>query len=527
MTGIVIRLAGVEQPETRVFHQKTITIGTAPSCDLSFRDDDFHWPPSAILLTLQAEEGPYRVTEIHEGAQLIRDGETIVLGEAIRDGDTFNFGATGVRLRFFSLSPSFELAESLQLGTAVLSRTRSETNTLPAKPHARAPRTDVAIVFVKQLIRELVAEIPRRYLVLGLGLLAVAVGAWLYVNVINFVAVRINTDRTTTLNKDVNDLKEQLTQMRTDIRTAQETASDARKQIALPMDVVGQYGAGVCLVYGQYTYIDPRSGREARYKDGGDINNLLGPNGAVNISVDGSGPPSDIEFIGTGFQVAPGLILTNRHVVQPWDDDPVTGVLRNHGLRPRLKELYVYFPKVNQPFVLHTLEASLTDDVALGSFQRGDTDPKLLPILPLDEGKGISTASGQPMVLMGYPAGLDGLMAKVDDKERSDLSLNRRSSLKAVLNELAARGLIRPLTTQGHISDLLTRKIVHDAATTDGGSGGPIFGTNGKVIGINQAVLDNSPAKFGVPIRYGAELLHKQQPDALVSQGARVEENKQ
>ena len=78
MTGIVIRLAGVEQPETRVFHQKTITIGTAPSCDLSFRDDDFHLPASALLLTLHAEEGPYRVTEMHADAQLIRDGEIIV-----------------------------------------------------------------------------------------------------------------------------------------------------------------------------------------------------------------------------------------------------------------------------------------------------------------------------------------------------------------------------------------------------------------------------------------------------------------
>ena len=84
-----------------------------------------------------------------------------------------------------------------------------------------------------------------------------------------------------------------------------------------------------------------------------------------------------------------------------------------------------------------------------------------------------------------------------------------RQFTKAVLNDLAGRGLIRPLTTQGHISDLLPRSIVHDAQTADGGSGGPIFGANGKVIGINKAVLDNSPAKFGVPIKYGAELLTK------------------
>jgi serine protease Do len=530
MTGIVIRLAGVEQPETRVFHQKSITIGTSPSCDLSFRDDDFHFPPSSVLLTLSAEDGPYRLTAKHDEAELIRDGEAVVIGEAIRDGDTFSFGTTGVRLRFFSLSPSFELAESLQLGTAVLTRTRAEAKTLPANPHATAPRTDVAIVFVKQLLRELAAEIPRRYLFLGLGVIALVIGSLIYVNALNFIATRINTDRTTNLNKDVVDLKDQLVRMREDIRVAQEIATTARRQIALPMDVVEQYGGGVCLVYGLYTYYDPRSGREARYKDGGESGNLLGPNGTVNISVDGNGPPTDIEFIGTGFQAAPGMILTNRHVIQPWDDDPVTGVLRNHGLRPRLKELYAYFPKVKQPFVLHTLEASTSDDVAICSFQFGETDPKLLPVLPLEDTKdnnAISTASGQPMVLIGYPAGLDGLMAKVDDKERKGLSLNRRSSLKAVLNELGARELISPLTTQGHISDLRPRLIVHDAATTDGGSGGPIFGANGKVIGINQAVLDNSPAKFGVPIRYGTELLQKQKAEAVASQAVGADGSKQ
>ena len=513
MTGLVIRLGGVEQPETRIFHQQEITIGTAPSCDLSFRDEGLTLPASEVLLKLESTDGPFRVVELSPEANLLRDGEAIALGDAIRDGDTFNIGTTGVRLRFFFLTPTFELAESLQLGTAVLNR--AEASTLSAKRTHAGPRTDVAIVFVKKLIRELAAEIPRRWLFLGLGLVSFAIIAIIYVNALNFIATRINTSQTKQLNDDVNSIKTQIEQMRKAISDNDSQIRNAQSALSLPTTLVTQYGAGVCLVYGLYSYVDPRSGREARYKDNNAYNSLLGPGGNPNISVEGIGPASDLEFLGTGFQVSPGMILTNRHVVQPWDDDPVTGILRNYGLRPRLKEIYAYFPKLPQPIMLHTIGVSTTVDVALCGFENAGIAPNLLPVLPLDDSEVNSTLSGQAMVLIGYPAGLEWLMARLDDKERRGLSLNRRTSLKAVLNTLAEREAISPLTTQGHIGNLSTSKIIHDAGTTDGGSGGPIFGLNGKVIGINQAVLDNSPAKFGVPIRYGIELMVKQKSGEL------------
>jgi hypothetical protein len=43
------------------------------------------------------------------------------------------------------------------------------------------------------------------------------------------------------------------------------------------------------------------------------------------------------------------------------------------------------------------------------------------------------------------------------------------------MEELAGHNLIRPITTQGHIGDVLADKIVYDAQTTVGGSGGPLF----------------------------------------------------
>jgi hypothetical protein len=51
-------------------------------------------------------------------------------------------------------------------------------------------------------------------------------------------------------------------------------------------------------------------------------------------------------------------------------------------------------------------------------------------------------------------------------------------------------------------------KIVYDAATTSGGSGGSLFNCDGKVIGVNFATLsDLGGSNFAVPVRYADELL--------------------
>lgn len=77
-----------------------------------------------------------------------------------------------------------------------------------------------------------------------------------------------------------------------------------------------------------------------------------------------------------------------------------------------------------------------------------------------------------------------------------------------IMAQLAEQKLIRPTTTQGHIGDVLQDKIVYDAATTSGGSGGPLFNRDGKVIGINFAILNGfGGSNLAVPARYASGLL--------------------
>ena len=58
----------------------------------------------------------------------------------------------------------------------------------------------------------------------------------------------------------------------------------------------------------------------------------------------------------------------------------------------------------------------------------------------------------------------------------------------------------------GRPSDGRTRS--PDAATTSGGSGGPLFNRNGNVIGVNFAILnDFGGSNLAVPVRYADELV--------------------
>jgi S1-C subfamily serine protease len=518
VNGIVIRLAGVPQPATRIFHQEVISIGSASDCDVVINAEGFSLPPESVFMTLRWKDDAYRITTVDPMAGVTRDGEAIAIGEALHDGDTFYFGATGIRLRVFSLTDPADITESLRLGAAVLANARPATlagaqatsamTTGGAKRRRSIPRTDVALVFVKQLLRELAAEIPRRVLYAVAGLAAFIILTIIYFNTLGFLEGRRNNKAINELQQTIVATRDEIDKLRDDLQQARDEAQSLRSSLSLPEKVVNSYGQGVCLIYGTYVFVDPRVGREVRFKEPSGAENPIGPDGSINLTVEGNGRVYEVEFMGTGFLADKGFVLTNRHVIQAWDEEDLASLIKMRGFRPKLKELVAYFPLVSQPFKLTPVETASDQDVALCSFDQGDTE---LPVLPLNE-TSESVASGQPVVLLGYPAGLEGLIARTDDLSRANRRLYGNLSYRTQLNELAASSKIRPQSTQGHISDV-TPQLVYDARTDEGGSGGPVFGANGKVIGINQAVLltPQSTTNFGVPIRYGIELLRKHQ----------------
>ena len=245
--------------------------------------------------------------------------------------------------------------------------------------------------------------------------------------------------------------------------------------------IIKNFSGGVCLIQGSFSLIDETGEPLKAWGNGRLLTN---------------------DYTGTGFLISKdGKILTNRHIAEPWWQKMAYFTSIEQGFTPRFEVFRAFFPNVKNSFPLKVEKVSEDADVALLSLDPEGVD---IPVLELDL-SGMGAIEGEPAILLGYPAGLGAIFAKTDPDIAKEIS---KLPLLEAAQELSERGLIRPLSTQGHVSDVLKERIVYDAQTTVGGSGGPLFNNKGKVIAINYGIFRGfRGANFGVPIKHALALL--------------------
>jgi S1-C subfamily serine protease len=224
---------------------------------------------------------------------------------------------------------------------------------------------------------------------------------------------------------------------------------------AMPASVLNQYRDSICYIYGVY-----------------------------NVSFPNQAPKLRARVSGTGFVVAQGLVATNRHVAEPWYGDPEADVLIRRGATPTLEKLVAFFPASPTPVEIIPTVVSEHNDLAVLHLEFTPFTRKLKP-LPLATKP---TTPGDVVTVIGYPMGVAGMVAKSPSQVYDKLAY-RHDDIGAA-NELAALSLIRPSATVGHLGDVVGDKLIYDAGTAHGGSGGPVFNSRGEVIGVNSAFID-------------------------------------
>jgi DNA-binding response OmpR family regulator/S1-C subfamily serine protease len=270
--------------------------------------------------------------------------------------------------------------------------------------------------------------------------------------------------------------------------------------------IIDTYQPSVCLIHVVVAFRDHVTGLKLRYAS---LTSTGEPatDTAKNplLSLIGNGPEVHLDVFGTGFLASDdGQILTNHHVAEPWWQNNELKEMLDQGLEPEIAEMTAYFPGVSHGIPIATKKISSAADVAV---VKGNVSGLGIRPIALADGRN-SAVGGSPVVLLGYPTGVDAILARTGAATLQAIAASTKGDPKQVMEELARHHLIKSVVTQGHIGDVLPDKIVYDAQTTSGGSGGPLFNDQGQVIGINFAILrDFGGSNFAIPVRFGESLL--------------------
>ena len=506
-TGLVIHISSGEDRHTEILTDERVRIGSSEGADLKLRASSLpKKSTNGHLLELERRDGSYQVVAFDTNLEVTKNSAEFEVGDTIEDGDEVRVVGSDLILQFFPI-------RSLP---AVVSSGSKETHVAPfieaaAIESAATARRDDAKVFLREFTRELVREINPSTKLITLAIALALVGGVLYIGFAMYKELQRSRRLMGEQGDQLAQMKQQSDKLNAQLTTIGKENREIRDSLSLAVKLRSEYGRGVCLISGSFYFVEAGTGRPLRYPEtqtsetGAAVQNA---DQQPALTPDGTGSIAEYEFVGSGFYVGNGFVLTNRHIAQPWLADEraqsISGSIRS---QPRLKKLTAYFPDYPQAIALKFRAAAQRDDLSVCSLEMPEI-PESIPLLPLETDPD-AVAVGKTVVMMGYPSGPDRLLAILDDAESRGIQ-QRYGSLDALLGYLAENKRIQPLTTQGSITDLDVRRIAYDARTAEGGSGAPLFGPSGRVIGVNFAVFtENQASNFAVPIRFSIPLLEK------------------
>src|SRR5690348_16707925 len=102
----------------------------------------------------------------------------------------------------------------------------------------------------------------------------------------------------------------QRSEMQRQVQQLSGEVEQLKQEQAMPALVLHRYRNSICYIFGIY-----------------------------QVGFVGRAPELRARISGTGFVVSDGLLATNRHVAEPWYEDPESSLLVRKGATPRLEKL--------------------------------------------------------------------------------------------------------------------------------------------------------------------------------------------
>lgn len=538
MKFMLHHLTGSLRGQTQYFDLETLSFGSGKDCDVVFdAARDTIVAPVHAELFLHEETPTVRDVSGHN-ALLINNRQTVEA--ALHDGDLIQFGQHGPLVRFRLLpdqaGPSKPWRHIVADSRDIVVRTphRRYTSFLHLARHVAADIARYGSPVVK-MMATLLALVPIVLIILlGVSLYfeyqAVTVSERRIGELLGQLETgritraelqqRIVKERTTIaeLRREQKLLQEKLNAALEDrevARRSQEEIRAIREQLNIleseqhfPEEIIQRFETGVGLMHGGFGLNEKASGRPLRYK-GFDEEGfpLLDEAGNPAVSVGGNSPQVIIYWAGTGFLIDQrGTVLTNRHVTRMWEVYEPMKPLLETGFEPALHFLRIFFPGSTAPYELNVLSVSDQQDLAILRTTRPPKGP--VPLKLASGGKKIRI--GEPVIVMSYQGTFDSILSRLPEGITDEVLREAGPDPMALPETLAEHGLIRPLATQGHVTDLSEDIVTYEARAVGGSSGGPVLDREGLVIAVNHSELRAiGGMNLGVPIGFVRNQLAK------------------
>src|ERR1044071_4529822 len=316
-TGLVIHISSGSDRHTAIRTDERIRIGSSEGADLRLRASSLPKnSTNGYLLELVRQDGVYQVAAFDKALEVTKNSAEFAVGDLIEDGDEIRVVGSDLILHFFPIR---------SLPAVVPGGGSKETHVAPfieaaAIESAATARRDDAKVFLREFTRELVREITPSTKLITLAIAIALVGGVLYLG----FAMYKELQRSRRL---IDDQRAQLGQMRDQVLKTNSQISDLGRStkelqdsLSLAVKLRSEYGRGVCLIAGSFYFIENGTGRPLRYAESqlNDNGNAVQSGGQEALTPEGNAAIAEYEFVGSGFHVGQGYVLTNRHIAQPW-----------------------------------------------------------------------------------------------------------------------------------------------------------------------------------------------------------------
>jgi S1-C subfamily serine protease len=189
--------------------------------------------------------------------------------------------------------------------------------------------------------------------------------------------------------------------------------------------IVHSYGPSVCLLHVVVEFLDKQSGKPIQIAVDALGKPQVDDKGMMQLDAGGSGPHLQIDVFGTGFLVAhDGRILTNHHVAEPWWSNDELKELLDRGATAYVLSYKAYFPGSSEGITAKLERVSSQADVATLKLEAAM--PARATLLELDD-RSEATVSGEPVVLIGYPTGIEGILARAGPEVEQKIAESTQS----------------------------------------------------------------------------------------------------